>query len=72
MSTEEEKILNIKVKYEDAIYGILRYKEKLQELSETENKLKDDFKNGKITYDEYATTITAIGEQVKDYKGTVR
>ena len=72
MSTEEEKILNIKVKYEDAIYGILRYKEKLQELSETENKLKDDFKNGKVTYDEYATTITAIGEQVKDYKGTVR
>ena len=72
MSTEEEKILNIKVKYEDAIYGILRYKEKLQELSETENKLKDDFKNGKITYDEYATSITAIGEQVKDYKGTVR
>lgn len=72
MSTEEEKILNIKVKYEDAIYGILRYKEKLQELSETENKLKDDFKNGKITYEEYATTITAIGEQVKDYKGTVR
>lgn len=72
MSTEEEKILNIKVKYEDAIYGILRYKEKLQELSSTEQKLKEDFKNGKITYDEYATTITAIGEQVKDYKGTVR
>lgn len=72
MSIEEEKILNIKVKYEDAIYGILRYKEKLQELSETENKLKDDFKNGKVTYDEYATTITAIGEQVKDYKGTIR
>ena len=72
MSTEEEQILNLKVKYEDAIYGILRYKEKLQELSEMENKLKDDFKNGKITYEEYATTMTAIGEQVKDYKGIVR
>lgn len=72
MSTEEEKILNIKVKYEDAIYGILRYKEKIQELSNAQEKLKSDFKDGKITYDEYATTITAIGEQVKDYKGTVR
>lgn len=72
MTTEEEKILNIKVKYEDAIYGILRYKEKIQELSKAQEKLKSDFKDGKITYDEYATTITAIGEQTKDYKSTVR
>lgn len=72
MSTEEQQILNIKVKYEDAIYGILRYNEKLQELSKTQAKLKEDFKEGKITYDEYATTITAIGEQMKGYKSTVR
>lgn len=72
MSTEEEKILSIKVKYEDAIYGILRYKEKIEELSKAQERLKSDFKDGKITYDEYATTITAIGEQTKDYKGTVR
>lgn len=72
MSTEEEKILNIKVRYEDAINGILKYKEKLQELSATEAKLKEDFKSGKITYDEYATTVTALGEQTKDYKSTIR
>lgn len=72
MSTEEEKILSIKVKYEDAIYGILRYKEKIEELSKAQERLKNDFKDGKITYDEYATTMTAIGEQTKDYKGTVR
>ena len=72
MSTEEEKILSIKVKYEDAIYGILRYKEKIEELSKAQERLKSDFKDGKITYDEYATTMTAIGEQTKDYKGTVR
>ena len=34
--------------------------------------MKEDFKEGKITYDEYATTITAIGEQMKGYKSTVR
>lgn len=72
MSIEEEKILSIKVKYEDAINGILRYKEKIEELSKAQEKLKSDFKDGKITYDEYATTVTAIGEQTKDYKGTVR
>lgn len=72
MSIEEEKILSIKVKYEDAIYGILRYKEKIEDLSKVQERLKSDFKDGKITYDEYATTMTAIGEQTKDYKGTVR
>lgn len=72
MSIEEEKILSIKVKYEDAIQGILRYKEKIEELSKAQEKLKSDFKDGKITYDEYATTVTAIGEQTKDYKGTIR
>lgn len=72
MNAEEEKILSIKVKYEDAIYGIIRYKEKIEELSKAQEKLKSDFKDGKITYDEYATTVTAIGEQTKDYKGTVR
>ncbi len=72
MSTEEEKILNIKVRYEDAINGILKYKEKVQELSKAEKKLQEDFKDGKITYDEYATTVTALGEQTKDYKSTIR
>ena len=32
MTTEEQKILDIKVKYEDAIYGIIRYKEKIDQL----------------------------------------
>lgn len=72
MNTEEQQILNIKVRYEDAIYGILRYKEKLEELSKSQKKLKEDYENGKATYDEYATTLTAIEEQAKDYKNTVR
>ena len=57
MSAEEQQILNIKVKYEDAIYGIVRYREKLEELSRAQDKLKEDFKEGKVTYDEYAGTL---------------
>lgn len=72
MSAEEQQILNIKVKYEDAIYGIVRYREKLEELSKAQDKLKEDFKEGKVTYDEYATTLTAMNEQVKTHKGTIR
>lgn len=72
MSAEEQQILNIKVKYEDAIYGIVRYREKLEELSKAQDKLKEDFKEGKVTYDEYATTLAAMNEQVKTHKGTIR
>ena len=72
MNTEEQQILNVKVKYEDAIYGIVRYKEKLNELSKTQEKLKEDFKDGKVTYDEYVTSLAAMDEQVKTYKGTIR
>ena len=32
MTSEEQKIIDIKVKYEDAIYGIIRFQEKLNEL----------------------------------------
>ena len=72
MNTEEQQILNLKVRYEDAIYGIVRYKEKLAELSKAQEELKENFKNGKVTYDEYATSLAAIDEQVKTHKGTIR
>lgn len=38
--TDEEQILGIKVKYEDAIYGIMQYKEKLADLSAAQKQLK--------------------------------
>ena len=72
MNAEEQQILNIKVKYEAAIYGIVRYKEKLEELSQAQEKLKGDFKDGKVTYDEYVTTLAAMDEQAKTHKGTIR
>lgn len=72
MSGEEQQILSIKVRYEDAIYGIVRYKEKLAELSKAQEQLKADFKDGKVSYDEYATSLVAISEQTKTHKATIR
>lgn len=72
MSGEEQQILSIKVRYEDAIYGIVRYKEKLAELSKAQEQLKADFKDGKVSYDEYATSLVAIDEQTKTHKATIR
>lgn len=72
MNTEEQQILNIKVKYEDAIYGIVRYREKIEELSKSQKQLKEDYKGGKVTYDSYVTSIAAMDEQTKTYKTTIR
>ena len=72
MSTEEQQILNIKVNYEDAIYGIIRYKEKLDELKKAQEELKQKYEDGKVTYDEYATSMVSIEEQSKSHKTTIR
>lgn len=72
MSTEEQQILNIKVNYEDAIYGIIRYKEKLEELKKAQEELKQKYEDGKVTYDEYATSMVSIEEQSKSHKATIR
>lgn len=72
MSTEEQQILNIKVNYEDAIYGIIRYKEKLEELKKAQEDLKQKYEDGKVTYDEYATSMVSIEEQIKSHKTTIR
>ena len=72
MNTEEQQILNIKVRYEDAIYGILRYKEKIAQLGREQKELKKQFKEGKVTYDELFTTMVSIDEQVKTHKSSIR
>lgn len=70
--TDEEQILGIKVRYEDAIYGIMQYKEKLADLSAAQKQLKKDFEDGKIGGEEFKTTIAAMDEQAKAHKATIR
>lgn len=70
--TDEEQILGIKVRYEDAIYGIMQYKEKLADLSAAQKQLKKDFEDGKIGGNEFAATIAAMDEQAKAHKATIR
>ena len=45
MASEDERVLDIKVRYSDAIAGIAEYKKKIEELKEAESQLKDEFKN---------------------------
>lgn len=70
--TQEDKILNITVNYQDAINGIVKYKDAIERLKAAEKELKEQKKEGKITEEEYNVQITATEEQIKDYKDSVR
>ena len=51
--SEEQRILDIKVKYKDAIQSIASYKKKIDELKAAEAELKEQKKAGAITDEEY-------------------
>lgn len=71
-SAEEQKILDIKVKYEDAIYGIMRYKEKIEELTASQKALKKQLDDGDISLTEYKAQSEATAAVITQYKDNVR
>ena len=64
--------MNIRVNYDDAIRGIANYKAKVAELKEAQQRLQRDLRDGRITHDEYATSLVAVNEQSKAYQTTIR
>lgn len=72
MNSEEQRILDIKVRYEDAVNGIASYQKKIDELSKAEEKLKKQYKDGQVTRDEYRKQTAAIREVTKEYKDDIR
>ena len=72
MASEDERVLDIKVRYSDAIAGIAEYKKKIEELKEAESQLKDEFKNGSISEEEYRKSMASSGETTKSYREVIR
>lgn len=71
-SEDQQQILDIKVKYEDAIYGIIRYKEKIEQLKSAIDDLKKQEKDGTITRNEMKVQTEAINATIKEYQYNVR
>ena len=71
-TTEQQKILDIKVRYEDAINGIAKYKEKIDELRKAEEELRAQKDQGIVTDRQYYEQVTAIGQSITSYKENVR
>lgn len=72
VSEDKQQILDIKVKYEDAIYGIIRYKEKIDELKQSIKDLQQQEKDKTITTNEMKVQTEAISATIKEYQYNVR
>lgn len=72
VSEDKQQILDIKVKYEDAIYGIIRYKEKIDQLKASIKDLKQQEKDKTITTNEMKVQTEAINATIKEYQYNVR
>ena len=72
VSEDKQQILDIKVKYEDAIYGIIRYKEKIDQLKQSIKDLQQQEKDKTITTNEMKVQTEAINATIKEYQYNVR
>lgn len=71
-TTEQERILSIRVKYDDAIRGISTYNQKIDELKVHEMELNAQLKHGLITREEYNEEMAATDAVIKSYKEDIR
>lgn len=71
-NNEEERILSIKVKYQDAINGILEYQNKLVSLKAEQEKWKKEVKEGTVGFNEYNAAMADIKVQMAEAKDGIR
>ena len=72
MASEETKILEIKVEYQEAIKKIGEYKTKIDEIKDAEARYKNEVKEGTITQQEYNERITAAKVKTNEYKTAIK
>lgn len=69
---QEQAILDIRVSYDDALEGIAKYKQSIEDLKSAQKALKTELADGKISAAEYAKQVVAIDEQIKSYRENIR
>ena len=71
-SNVEEKILNIRVRYDDAIRKIAEYRSQLDVLRKREQTLKDDLKAGRISREQYNLKLSETKIATQQYNDAIR
>lgn len=71
-SNVEEKILDIRVRYDDAIRKIAEYRSQLDVLRKREQTLKDDLKAGRISREQYNLKLSETKIATQQYNDAIR
>lgn len=72
MAEKQEKILDIKVNYSEAIKAIAEYQTKIDEARAAEVQLKKQLKNGEISRQQYNEEIAASKAYIADCNDSIR
>ena len=67
-----EKVLEIKVRYDDAIRKIAEYRKQLDVLKQVEKTLKEDVEKGRISRDAYNIKLTETKIATQEYNDAIR
>lgn len=70
--TDYQKIIEIKVRMDDAVQGIAKYTQYINQLRDAQAKLKDKLKQGTISQQQYSTAMAQTREQIKSYQNNIR
>lgn len=71
-TTDQQKIIKIRVRYDQAVQGIAKYTQAINQLKTEQQQLKAELKQGTITEQQYNTAMAQNREQVKTYQADIR
>ena len=70
--TDQQKIIEIKIRMDDAMRGIADYVKQITELKAEQKKLNQQLKDNTITEAEYASKMAQNREEIKSYNASIR
>lgn len=71
-TTDQQKIIEIRVRYDQAVQGIAKYTQAINQLKTEQQQLKAELKQGTITEQQYNIAMAQNREQVKTYQADIR
>ena len=72
MTSEEQKIIDIQVKYKDAINGVIQFEKQIKALKEAQRQLNEQLDAGDIAVEEYNRQMVATDSAIRQYKDNIR
>lgn len=70
--TDQQKIIEIKVRIDDAVQGIAKYTQAINQLKNEQQQLKNELKQGTMSQQQYNAAMAQNREKIKSYNASIR